>query len=125
MIIYTLIYSLGKRDLANKQLNTTQTNAVSAAPVSTTSTTTRRPFLEGLRSPCSCAQGQCGCCTGMILETFRQKACVNVTYEPDDFAFTARITLNNRVMYKNTISGGFTGFAPYPFIYLQNILLRH
>ncbi|KAF2899452.1 hypothetical protein ILUMI_06726 [Ignelater luminosus] len=80
-------------------------NAVTVASVEPVTTTTRRPFLQGFRLPCSCFKGQCGCCTGVILERFKQKACMNVTYEPDEFAFTAALSLNNRVLYKNSISG--------------------
>ncbi|GJQ68810.1 hypothetical protein Trydic_g5070 [Trypoxylus dichotomus] len=97
----------GKRNSALDKQSDGVTNATVPSGV-LSSTTTRRPILEGLqqlRLPCSCAEGQCGCCTGMILERFRQKACVNITYEPDDFAITARLTVNNRVLYKNTFSG--------------------
>jgi hypothetical protein len=31
--------------------------------------------------------------------------CVNVTYDPDDFAFTIVLAINKRVLYKNTLSG--------------------
>ncbi|KAK4871979.1 hypothetical protein RN001_016103 [Aquatica leii] len=68
-------------------------------------TTTRRPFLQGVRLPCSCQEGECGCCTGPILDRFNQKACLNITYEPDEFAFTAALRLNGRVLYRNSISG--------------------
>ena len=67
--------------------------------------TNEPPSRPGIRLPCSCFQSQCGCCTGLILEQFRQKACINITYASDDFAFTAKITMNGRVLYKNTISG--------------------
>jgi hypothetical protein len=30
---------------------------------------------------------------------------MNVTYDPDDFAFTIVLSINNRVLYKNTLSG--------------------
>lgn len=65
----------------------------------TTTTTT------GPRLPCSCARGQCGCCTGQFLQSFNQKACMNITYEPDEFAFTAAMYLNGKVLYKNRMSG--------------------
>lgn len=83
--------------------NVTLNNTVTEAILS--STTTRPPFLQGLRLPCTCQSGQCGCCTGIILERFKQKACLNITYEPDDFQFTAAMSLNGRVLYKNSVSG--------------------
>jgi hypothetical protein len=30
---------------------------------------------------------------------------MNLTYDPDDFAFTVVLSINNRVLYKNTLSG--------------------
>lgn len=76
-----------------------------SSTIVTNTTTTNRPFLPVPRLPCSCVEGQCGCCTGAILDRFRQKVCMNFTYEPDDFAFTASMTMNDRVVYKNTVSG--------------------
>ncbi|XP_030756383.1 uncharacterized protein LOC115882456 [Sitophilus oryzae] len=75
-------------------------------PVAVLSTTTRKPFLQSpFRVPCSCSQGQCGCCTGYILDRLNQKACVNMTYEPEEFAVTAVMSLNGVPFYKNSISG--------------------
>ncbi|KAK9890218.1 hypothetical protein WA026_010327 [Henosepilachna vigintioctopunctata] len=68
-------------------------------------TTTRRPILSGLRFPCSCHEGECGCCTGYILDRFNQKGCINITYDPDDFSITAYMSMNGKVLYKNSISG--------------------
>jgi hypothetical protein len=31
--------------------------------------------------------------------------CMNVTYDPDDFTFTIILGINDRVLYKNTMSG--------------------
>jgi hypothetical protein len=31
--------------------------------------------------------------------------CMNLTYDPDDFAFTVVLSINNRVLYKNMLSG--------------------
>ncbi|KAL3289541.1 hypothetical protein HHI36_022958 [Cryptolaemus montrouzieri] len=68
-------------------------------------TTTRRPILSGLRFPCSCQEGECGCCTGYILDRFNQKGCINITYDPDDFSVTAYMSMNGKVLYKNSVSG--------------------
>ena len=35
----------------------------------------------------------------------RQRGCINITYDPDDFAFAMALSFNDRVLYKNTISG--------------------
>ncbi|XP_069669231.1 uncharacterized protein [Periplaneta americana] len=59
--------------------------------------------------PCNCAEGLCSCCTGFVLGQLgydvRQRGCLNVTYDPDDFAFTVVLTYNDRVLYKNLLSG--------------------
>lgn len=68
-------------------------------------TTTRRPILSGLRFPCSCQEGECGCCTGYILDRFNQKGCINITYDPDDFSVTAAMSMNGKVLYRNSVSG--------------------
>uniref|UniRef100_A0A1B6M6T2 DUF4773 domain-containing protein n=1 Tax=Graphocephala atropunctata TaxID=36148 RepID=A0A1B6M6T2_9HEMI len=60
------------------------------------------------RYPCRCGSGVCSCCTGVLLENFnvpiRSRACANVTYEPEDFAFNFKLLYNNRVLYNNRIS---------------------
>lgn len=92
-------------DLSNNStIAASEVTTVSPVVISST-TTTRRPGIQGLRLPCSCVEGQCGCCTGAILDRFRQKICANFTYEPDDFAITAQMTMNGRVVYRNTVSG--------------------
>ncbi|XP_066245570.1 uncharacterized protein [Euwallacea similis] len=67
--------------------------------------TTRKPFLPAFRLPCSCSTGQCGCCTGYILDRLNQKACVNMTYEPEEFAVNAVMTLNDVPFFDRTFSG--------------------
>ncbi|CAK9804434.1 hypothetical protein ANTQUA_LOCUS4089 [Anthophora quadrimaculata] len=57
------------------------------------------------QGPCQCGGGVCSCCSRILFDTFKQKACVNVTYEPDEFAFTAKISMNDRVLYTRTVSG--------------------
>lgn len=55
--------------------------------------------------PCVCADGICKCCTGLILDLFNQKACMKITYNPGDFAFDVAMSLNNRILYENSLSG--------------------
>ncbi|XP_060804669.1 uncharacterized protein LOC132902699 [Amyelois transitella] len=55
--------------------------------------------------PCSCAMGVCKCCTGYVLDLFNQKACMKVTYTPGDFAFDVAMSLNDRILYENSMSG--------------------
>lgn len=57
------------------------------------------------RFPCTCARGQCGCCTGTILERFRMKACGNLTFVPEDFVFDVRLTVNNNTVVRRRVSG--------------------
>ncbi|XP_034244117.1 uncharacterized protein LOC117646908 [Thrips palmi] len=61
------------------------------------------------RRPCECADGQCSCCSGFVMQSLinfapRQRGCINITYDPDDFAFAMALSFNDRVLYKNTIS---------------------
>lgn len=57
------------------------------------------------RIPCACTNGVCGCCTGMLLQTFNSKGCMNITYVPEEFAFDLKMSMNDRVLYKNRVSG--------------------
>lgn len=57
------------------------------------------------RLPCTCRNGICGCCTGFLLNIFRSKACMNITYIPEEFAFEVKMLMNDRVLYKNMLSG--------------------
>jgi len=54
---------------------------------------------------CQCTGGVCGCCSRILYDTWKQKACVNITYDPDEFSFTANILMNDRVIYTRTVSG--------------------
>ncbi|CAH1378015.1 unnamed protein product, partial [Tenebrio molitor] len=83
--------------------STNAANGVSSSNQVTT--TTSSSLLPAFRLPCSCLEGQCGCCSGVLLDQFNQKACLNVSYEPDDFAITAAMSMNGRVLYKRTVSG--------------------
>ncbi|KAJ8735425.1 hypothetical protein PYW07_007045 [Mythimna separata] len=54
---------------------------------------------------CVCDKGVCKCCTGYFLDLLKQKACMRITYHPGDFAFDVAMSLNNRVLYENSLSG--------------------
>lgn len=57
------------------------------------------------RLPCTCLNGVCGCCTGMLLSAFRSKGCMNITYIPEDFAFEVKMMMNDAVLYRRRMSG--------------------
>lgn len=57
------------------------------------------------RLPCTCRDGLCACCTGMLLQALRSKGCMNLKYIADDFAFVFEMKMNNQVLYKNRVSG--------------------
>lgn len=54
---------------------------------------------------CTCSLGVCKCCTGLIMDLFNQKACMKITYHPGDFAFDVAMSMNDRVLYENSLSG--------------------
>ncbi|XP_063616664.1 uncharacterized protein LOC134789909 [Cydia splendana] len=54
---------------------------------------------------CTCSFGVCKCCTGLVLDLFNQKACMKITYHPGDFAFDVAMSMNDRVLYENSMSG--------------------
>ncbi|EFA11304.1 uncharacterized protein LOC103314651 [Tribolium castaneum] len=107
VLLCLILLTCGKLSEAgkgNKKVSTSK-NTTSVSSSNQATTTTSRPLLPGLRLPCSCVEGQCGCCTGVLLDQFNQKACLNVSYEPDDFSLTAMMSMNGRVLYKRTVSG--------------------
>lgn len=57
------------------------------------------------RLPCTCKDGVCACCTGMLLQALRSKGCMNLKYVADDFAFVFEMKMNNQVLYRNRVSG--------------------
>ncbi|XP_055548566.1 uncharacterized protein LOC129732085 [Wyeomyia smithii] len=59
------------------------------------------PQGGSLTNGCQCINGICSCCTGI----FSMRGCMNLTYIPEDFAFDFRMLINNRVLYKNKITG--------------------
>lgn len=82
----------------------------SLSPVSTvTQATDVEPEQEVvgqvIRFPCSCISGQCGCCTGAILERFKMKTCGNISFVPEDFVFDVRLSVNNNTVVRRRVSG--------------------
>ena len=57
------------------------------------------------QGPCYCAGGLCACCSKLLFDVWKQKACVNVTYDPDEFSFTTKVLMNDKILYTRTISG--------------------
>nr|XP_021207707.1 uncharacterized protein LOC101737971 [Bombyx mori] len=81
----------------------------SLSPVSTvTQATDVEPEQEVvgqvIRFPCSCISGQCGCCTGAILERFKMKTCGNISFVPEDFVFDVRLSVNNNTVVRRRVS---------------------
>ncbi|EFN82430.1 hypothetical protein EAI_01574 [Harpegnathos saltator] len=89
--------STSQEDLENLRTLLRQTPDSSGSGNSTV-TATRQ-------GPCQCSGGVCGCCSRILYNAWKQKACVNVTYDPDEFSFTAKILMNDRVLYTRTVSG--------------------
>lgn len=63
------------------------------------------------QGPCQCGGGVCSCCSRILYDTWKQKACVNVSYDPDEFSFTAKVSMNDRLLYTRTVSGKFMRVA--------------
>lgn len=81
-----------------------------AAPIVPVAAAPARPPFNPIsllvsRIPCACTNGVCGCCTGLLLQTFNSKGCMNITYIPEEFAFDLKMSMNDRVLYKNRVSG--------------------
>lgn len=93
-----------------KPVRTTTTPPTTVAPtIKPAVTAAPTPASPTRRYPCLCGGGLCSCCTGIILENFnvpfRSRACANVTYDPDDFAFNFKLLYNDRLLYNNRMSG--------------------
>ncbi|XP_049816317.1 uncharacterized protein LOC126263275 [Schistocerca nitens] len=101
--------SLSSEEGAARAAAVAATPAAHAASGALDNSTSAGVWGRAPRSPCSCADGQCGCCTGFLLSqlniNLRQRGCVNVTYDPDDFAMNMALYFNDRVLYSNTVSG--------------------
>ncbi|XP_001608146.1 uncharacterized protein LOC100114629 [Nasonia vitripennis] len=76
--------------------------AAGVGNVTTTGTTSVSATKQG---PCTCGQGVCSCCSKILMNFWKQRACVNVTYDPDEFAFTAKLSMNEQLLFTRTVSG--------------------
>lgn len=89
---------------------TSEDTVVSEAPISEApvSDPPAQQPVEGqvFRFPCSCINGQCGCCTGAFLDRYRMKTCGNLTFIPEDFVFDVRLSVNNNTVVQQRVSGG-------------------
>ncbi|PSN44554.1 hypothetical protein C0J52_18380 [Blattella germanica] len=59
------------------------------------------------RRTCSCLGFSCGCCASMNIQTFNfnRYACMNLTYDPYDFAVTSKMIMNDSEIFTTTFSG--------------------
>lgn len=65
--------------------------------------------IRVIRYPCTCLEGECGCCSGNLLSNFninlQNRACVNMTYYSEDFEFHVRFIFNDVVFFQRKMSG--------------------
>nr|XP_034833521.1 uncharacterized protein LOC117990167 [Maniola hyperantus] len=99
----------------NTLINDEPVTSVTVAPVTTVSPSPvlqdglpEQPVQEVtgqvIRFPCTCNDGQCGCCTGAMMERFRMKACGNISFVPEDFVFDVKLTMNNNTVVRRRVS---------------------
>lgn len=119
-----------ENDVANDELMEEETSILNSTPatledsaIALSETNSNRPVEEDLphddrpvnandapvtgqvfRFPCSCVEGQCGCCTGTLLQTINLKACSNISFVPEDFVFDVRLSVNNNTMVRRRVS---------------------
>ncbi|BES91452.1 Hypothetical protein NTJ_04260 [Nesidiocoris tenuis] len=117
-LLMSICWHVGSQDAEEitEEYEESPDEPVSSLPVEASSTTKRPKVTVGTtaapvrkKTPCLCTEGQCKCCTGALLQRFnytlRNKACVNVNYNPDDFEFHYKLVFNERVLYQNKMSG--------------------
>ncbi|XP_063357951.1 uncharacterized protein LOC134647530 [Cydia amplana] len=90
--------------LKSKRMNELSLRSRQSPEVQNTTSTPEEDDDEPSRR-CTCSFGVCKCCTGLVLDLFNQKACMKVTYHPGDFAFDVAMSMNDRVLYENSMSG--------------------
>ncbi|CAB0012178.1 unnamed protein product, partial [Nesidiocoris tenuis] len=116
-LLMSICWDVGSQDAEEitEEYEESPDEPVSSLPVEASSTTKRPKVTVGTtaapvrkKTPCLCTEGQCKCCTGALLQRFnytlRNKACVNVNYNPDDFEFHYKLVFNERVLYQNKMS---------------------
>ncbi|XP_013194650.2 uncharacterized protein LOC106138142 [Amyelois transitella] len=86
--------------------DTVVANATTVEDEIITTTTPAPEEVTGqvFRFPCACRNGECGCCTGAILQRFNMKACGNISFIPEDFVFDVRLSVNNRTVVRRRVS---------------------
>ncbi|XP_067002197.2 uncharacterized protein [Anabrus simplex] len=90
------------------------------------SNSSRGPLKQLLRRvPCSCQNRGCGCCTGMAVRSinFNRRACMNLTYEPYEFALVSSLFMDDDMVFTRNISGKNPPpfCIPSPIIYLPRM----
>ncbi|PSN44552.1 hypothetical protein C0J52_18380 [Blattella germanica] len=70
------------------------------------------------RRTCSCLGFSCGCCASMNIQTFNfnRYACMNLTYDPYDFAVTSKMIMNDSEIFTTTFSAKNPPAACLPII---------
>ncbi|XP_023017304.1 uncharacterized protein isoform X2 [Leptinotarsa decemlineata] len=55
---------------------------------------------------CTCQELNCGCCLGINLNqfNFKREGCMNFTYDPNEFALTMNMFMNENSIYSNSFS---------------------
>lgn len=99
------------KNVINQEAVFKQTQAVNSTTVSTSQISATK------QGPCYCVGGLCACCSKLLFSAWKQSTCVNVTYDPDEFSFTTKVLMNDRILYTRTISGNI-------FIHRQKILFN-
>lgn len=72
-------------------------NTITNAPTITNTTTKERA--------CNCNAGVCMCCSKFLYDTWKQKACIVLTYDPDEFSLKTTLSMNDNVLFTRTVSG--------------------
>lgn len=66
-----------------------------------------RTTVPNLVQSCQCVGADCGCCIYMNVPRIRLNTtgCVNVTYNPDQYALSFIVSLGDSIVFNRTISG--------------------
>ncbi|XP_051171247.1 uncharacterized protein LOC127288064 [Leptopilina boulardi] len=83
-----------KQNIWKQDLTTTNSSFVTTNQISATK-----------QGPCNCGGGICACCSRLLFNVWKQTACVRVSYDPDEFSFTAKILMNDVILYTRSVSG--------------------